>query len=188
MKIDKSKLRTGIWYEDENGNVIETETDEYVDRKNYPEIVIRNVCFPLQVTTRTSFYYTNKDTCKHPLKFRRRTGGWVKGIKGCECKACGKTKVGKSFIPFAFMPWDDGPDTYDGFETHVTLGKFSQKCAVGMVNSGEYTLEEAIVILVNACERCTNVLDYKYGEDGYPEYSEQWKKANTVCEFCKDEK
>ena len=52
-----------------------------------------------------------------------------------------------------------------------------------------FTLGEAIIVYANDCERCMNVLCYKYlnGAEGYPEYSEEWKKCNTVCEWCKDE-
>ena len=44
-------------------------------------------------------------------------------------------------------------------------------------------------ITVTECERCMNVLAYKYlnGKDGYEEYSEEWLKCPTVCQFCKDE-
>ena len=33
-----------------------------------------------------------------------------------------------------------------------------------------------------------NVLLYKYldGKDGYEEFSEEWQKCNTVCDWCKD--
>lgn len=60
---------------------------------------------------------------------------------------------------------------------------------IAMVNSGDYTLEEAIWICSKSCERCMNVLLYKYlnGTDGYEEYSEEWKKCNTECEFCKED-
>ena len=58
---------------------------------------------------------------------------------------------------------------------------------VAMVNSGDYTLEEAIWICAKSCERCMNVLSDKYcGKDGYAEHSEEWEKCNTVCEFCKE--
>ena len=62
-----------------------------------------------------------------------------------------------------------------------------QDCIVAMVNSGDFTLEQAIWVYSNACERCMNVLLYKYlnGSEGYEEYSEEWKKCNTVCDFCK---
>ena len=41
-----------------------------------------------------------------------------------------------------------------------------------------------------SCERCCNVLAYKYlnGKDGYAEYGEEWKKANTECRYCKEVK
>lgn len=60
---------------------------------------------------------------------------------------------------------------------------------VAMVNAGDYTLEEAIWICATCCERCMNALTYKYldGKDGYPEHSEEWKKCNTVCDFCREE-
>ena len=58
-----------------------------------------------------------------------------------------------------------------------------------MVNSGDFTLEQAIYVYANSCERCMNSLLYKYldGKDGYPEYSEEWKKCNTQCDFCINE-
>ena len=49
MKIDKSKLKIGIWYEDENGNRIES-------REEFPEPVTKigaktyHSCFPLEIT------------------------------------------------------------------------------------------------------------------------------------------
>lgn len=68
--------------------------------------------------------------------------------------------------------------------------EWSQRCIVAMVNSGDYTLEEAIYVYCHSCERCMNVLLYKYlnGEEGYEESSEEWIKCNTVCEWCRDEK
>lgn len=59
---------------------------------------------------------------------------------------------------------------------------------MAMVNSGDYTLQEALVVFSTACERCMNVLTYKYlnGADGYEEYSDEWEKCNTECDFCKN--
>ena len=60
---------------------------------------------------------------------------------------------------------------------------------VAMVNSGDYTLEQAIWICATSCERCMNVLSDKYlGRDGYAEYSEEWHRCNTVCNFCEEQK
>lgn len=71
--------------------------------------------------------------------------------------------------------------------THIGTG--NEDVILAMANSGDYTLSEAIGVYANACERCTNVLAYKYlnGTGGYPEYSEEWKKCNTICDFCKGE-
>lgn len=186
MKIDKEKLKLGIWYEDKEGNMYRN--DGYTVGKPNEKVFSYHVCFPTEVNEKVEFFY-DKDNCKHPLKYRKRTHGWIKGIKGCKCNKCGKTKTGKSYIPFVFMKWDEGCDTYTGFTSNTHLGYMSQKCVVAMVNSGDYELDEALVINATACERCMNVLDRKYlgKEHGYEEYSEEWKKCGTVCDFCKDE-
>ena len=80
--------------------------------------------------------------------------------------------------------------TFNHIYTVSTTYGGGQDCIVAMVNSGDFTLEQAIWVYANSCERCMNALAYKYldGKDGYPEYSEEWKKCNTVCDFCRDEK
>lgn len=84
-----------------------------------------------------------------------------------------KNKIGKTFKHLIT------------FNTTYTSGS---DCIVAMVSSGDYTLEQAIWIYANACERCMNALCYKYlnGKEGYPEYSEEWQKCNTVCGFCRE--
>lgn len=185
MNIDKSKLRIGIWYEDDGGNMYKTNEPFEVPNdkcKTY------HTCFPLQVDENIRGIYNNKDTCKHPLKYRKRTHGWVKGVKGCECMKCGKDKVGKLWMPFVFMKWNNGKDSYNIMTGHTTIGSGNEDVILAMANSGDYTLSEAIVVFANACERCMNVLAYNYtnGSDGYAEYSDEWKKANTECNFCKN--
>jgi hypothetical protein len=185
MNIDKKELRLGIWYEDKEGNMYRN--DDYSVEKPNEKIVTRHVCFPTEINERIEQYYSNKDTCRHPLRFRKRTYGWIKGIKGCKCTKCGKEKVGKLYIPFALMKWDNGNDAFPILTTNYHLGKSTRDCVVAMVNSGDYELDEALCIMANSCERCMNVLLYQYlnGKDGYEEYSEEWKKCNTVCDFCK---
>lgn len=75
-------------------------------------------------------------------------------------------------------------------DANTHIGKGNEEVITAMVNSGDYTLSEAILLWARSCERCMNVLAYKYlnGKDGYPEYSEEWKKCNTVCRFCEEEK
>ena len=91
-----------------------------------------------------------------------------------------------------FYKWiSKGNDrTFNHICTFSTTYNSGQDCIVAMVNSGDFTLEQAIYVYANSCERCMNVLAYKYldGKDGYEEYSEEWEKANTVCDFCRKEK
>ena len=72
------------------------------------------------------------------------------------------------------------------FNTHIGGG--NSKLIVNMAASGDYTLNEALLLYANCCERCTNVLAYKYtnGEEGYAEFSDEWEKCGTSCKFCKD--
>lgn len=73
------------------------------------------------------------------------------------------------------------------FEFNTTFNGMAD-VIVAMVNSGDYTLEQAIWICAKSCERCMNVLSDKYlGRDGYAEYSEEWEKCNTKCLFCEGE-
>lgn len=81
---------------------------------------------------------------------------------------------------------------YRGYEHLATFNTgfgAMQDVIIAMVNKGDYTLAEAIVLCATCCERCMNVLAYKYldGKDGYAEYSGEWYRANTICKFCTEE-
>ena len=82
-------------------------------------------------------------------------------------------------------------DGTEGEEYNINchIGSGNEDVIIAMVNSGDYTLSEALMLWSKCCERCMNVLAYKYlnGKDGYKEYSEEWLKCPTVCQFCKDE-
>lgn len=137
MNIDKSKLKLGQWFTDEDGNIIPCHDDELC-----PEgAKYAHVCFPLEV--REEIYKIRED-----------------GHYG------GKDKV----VSFC-----------------TSIGHGNGKLIVAMVNSGDYELDEALAVYANACERCANVLWNKYlpEVDGYPEFSEEWKKCNTECDFCR---
>ena len=87
----------------------------------------------------------------------------------------------------------DGIRTYHGSDHICTMschiGGGNEKAILAMANSGDFTLSEALAWWASACERCTNAMIWEYtnGEDGYPEYGEEWQKCNTVCEWCKTE-
>lgn len=136
MKIDKSKLPCGIWYEDEQGNII-----PFNEGTRPPEeAVSMHVSFPLEVREEVWFSKSKRE--------------------------------------------DGKPDIT--WSTHIGGG--NQDVILAMANSGDYTLAEAMALYASCCERCANVLAYKYlnGKDGYAEYSNEWKKSNTVCRYCKE--
>ena len=138
MKIDKSKLKMGLWYEDEDGNFIAYSGDTV----DHPENVRSyHVSWPLEVREEVWFLNDGKREGKPDITWRTHIGGG------------------------------------------------NQNVLLAMANSGDYTLSEAIAVWANACERCMNVLAYKYlnGSDGYPEYSDEWKKCHTRCAYCREE-
>ena len=159
MKINYDKLNKKFWFEDANGNEISKE------QIKDGEIAYYRSCFPLELNDRCDEY------CYHPqnpiIKFLcRKSHRFYKWIsKGKE----------RTFKPI--------------FTSRTSYG-CGQDCIVAMVNSGDFTLEQAIWVYANSCERCMNVLLYKYlnGKDGYEEYSEEWEKCNTICDFCREER
>jgi hypothetical protein len=57
--------------------------------------------------------------------------------------------------------------------------------AIANDDDNAFMLDDAIMVATIACERCMNVLSYKYDLGwGYPEYSDEWKECGTECVFC----
>lgn len=182
MKIDKEKHLKTLWYEDENGNVIPND-EELCE----PEGAVYQISRFPRILTTTYLKLIKRDDvdkCKHPRKYIIPTYGWKDGIIGRECKLCHGTQVKKK--------WHFWPKKWDAcgareiFSGHSSWN--NEKTILAMVNSGDFTLSEAIIVYAESCERCMNALIFKYtnGEDGYAEYSEEWQKCGTSCKFCDD--
>lgn len=76
----------------------------------------------------------------------------------------------------------------DKTSTEVMQGHstWSEDLVLAMVESGDFTLSESIIVASESCGRCLNALYYQYGlEDGFPEGSKEWRETNTECNFCK---
>lgn len=183
MKISKEQLKT-FWYEDEVGNRIEWPDDRVDAPENAAYYITR---FPKMLITQYNrlIRQIDVDKCRHPRRHIKSTYGWVDGIVGRECELCHGTQIKKK--------WHFWPKKW---EAHGSRPAFSfnttwndEKIILAMANSGDFTLSEAIIVYASACERCMNVLAHKYsnGVDGYAEYSEEWQKCNTECQFCRGE-
>lgn len=161
MKIDLSKMRLS-WWEDERGNVLELEENRLPTEKEREKYCFYHSSFPCKITHEISLYDYNPKGIQKLLIRLPFIGRRV------------KDKIGKTFRDICTIN-----STYRG----------GSDCIVAMVNSGDYTLEQAIWVYANACERCMNVLCFKYlnGKDGYEEYSEEWQKCGTTCDFCGSE-
>lgn len=160
MNIDLSKMRH-FWYEDAQGNVLDLEHPDDLTSEQIKRPVIYHSEFPCQFCHDISIYDYHPEGLQKWLIKLPWIGNRIKASLRKTYKHVGTIRT-----------------TYSG----------GADCIVAMVNSGDYTLEQAIWVYCHACERCMNVLAYKYlnGEDGYPENSDEWKQCNTLCDFCKE--
>lgn len=180
MNTTKCKARSGIWYEDKDGNYLGTEPIEGA--------YTYHVCFPLEVTEHVYIYHNEKEkrTCKHKRRCLQKDRDIIKGYKGRTCISCGCSQVRKWWQPWG-RRWDEGTNTTPLIDFNTHIGSGNDDVILAMVSSGDYRLSEALAVWASACERCMNALAWKYtnGQDGYEEFSEQWEKAGTCCDLCK---
>ena len=163
MKIDLTKHRMHHWFEDEDGNVYDAMSYDLPNKDWFSYHVINTCVYSEDV---------DSYTC-HP-EYLHENNLFYKAL------LC--------FKPF--YRWMQKRHRKEKTFKRICSGQVhygNEDCIVAMVNSGDYTLSEAIFVYCNACERCANVLAYKYlnGEHGYEEYSDEWKKCNTVCDWCR---
>lgn len=166
MNIDLSKLENH-WFEDENGNIYDSlieELPENIDYYTYHCIKPLIYTEPID-----SFTY-------HPEHLHNDNSLYQAMLHF------------KWFYNFMFrrMKRKKYPKTFKNLITFNTTVN-NEKLLIAMVLSGDYSLSEAVYIYATACERCLNVLENKYLDMGYEEYSEEWKKCNTSCIFCENE-
>ena len=161
MNIDLTKLRH-FWWEDEQGNVLEESPNAVPNEKQKEKYRYYHSEFPCQISHQICVYDY------HPKGIQKLL------IKLPIISKTVKRKIGK---------------TFRNVGTFNTTYNSGGDCIVAMVNSGDYTLEQAIWVFANSCERCMNALCFKYlnGKEGYEEYSDEWVKCHTVCDFCKED-
>ena len=160
MNINKKDLDRHFWYEDINGNIIDKESVRNMDSVTYHSL------FPLEITEHIDEY------CWHP---KTKLHKFLCKFKPAREYLRKKYRTKKTFKHIC--------------DCNCHIGGGNQEVILAMVNSGDYTLAQALRLYSQSCERCMNVLAYKYldGKDGSVEYSDEWKKANTVCDFCRED-
>lgn len=169
MKIDLTELKRGHWFEDTDGNVYDAMSDKLPKGIDY--FVYKSV-FPCEYKEDITVFtyhpeHRNEENSFYQAMLHFR---WFYKWMQKRMKKRGDNKTFK-LIGSCNTTYNDG------------------ELILAMCNSGDYTLEEAIYIHTHSCERCLNVLSYKYldKKDGYAEHSEEWEKCNTVCKFCENE-
>lgn len=185
MIIKPEHLETH-WYEDEKWNRVPHDMNKVKEPEEARYYV------SVKVLTVTDTYYKivrqeDVDKCKHPKRYRRFDNGLMKGYKGRICDLCGGTQTRKWYEPWGKKWEKSGLIKFFTGNTHI--GRGNADVIIAMVNSGDYDLQDAILVFAKSCERCMNVLLRKYlGEkEGYEEYSAEWFMCGTSCQFCQDD-
>ncbi|MHA2427141.1 MAG: hypothetical protein ACXADB_03825 [Candidatus Hermodarchaeia archaeon] len=195
MKIDVDKLHT-LWYENSDG-------EKWIPGDGPPGdepegFIYQHSQFP-GVLSHNCLKITQENEvrgCSHPEEYVISTYGWVDGIVGRRCRECWGTQTKEEDAEWPDEWCHDGSrEIFTGrssWSSDIVLAmtRPSMKERIVSLCRGHwnkvYALEQAIIIAANSCERCINSLGYQYGlKWGYPEYSEEWGKANTVCDFCR---
>jgi hypothetical protein len=180
--IKPEHLRT-LWYEDVDGNDLGEPNYETLEEPTGAKYQVSRFPSQLTETWLQLIDQADVDTCLHPEEHIRKTYGWVDGVEGRECVLCHGTQV-KDIDE----PWPDDWEGYGSREAMVGHMGWPEDLALAIANSGDFSLGESIIISATACERCTNAMAHDYGlEWGYKEFSEEWEKSGTICEFCDPE-
>ena len=181
MKIKKEHLKT-LWLEDENGNDLGEPDYKNIKVNKNAEYQVSRFTNVLRTSFLKLIKQNDVDKCNHPRKHIKQTYGWIDGVYGRECALCGGTQTRGKWHLWP-KKWTGG-----GSKTIVSFNSsWSEDLVLSIANSGDYSLSEAIIIAATFCERCMNVLAYKYGLDwGYEEGSKEWQGVGTSCQFCED--
>lgn len=195
----------GRRFQDENWNNLVPEIDDNGWIAKIPENAKYKIeCTPTTIEERHYELFTKEGVkeCDHPMRDRTvkyqeignySEDGELISTNMREKHMCRKCNGSYIYNPSTGISseWSLECSERYTFSSNTHLGRESQKCVAAMVLSGDFTLEEAMYVLGNCCERCMNVLIYHYlgGEyidDGYPEYSGEWHICGTECRFCED--
>lgn len=137
------------------------------------------------------------DNCSHNKSNIVPTYGWIVGIEGRKCNICNGSQT-KNVTD----SWPEKWNAHGSISVMVGNNGYHGPLVIAMVNPylkqwlkalkrnklklpKKYNLHDAIRIAADSCERCLNVLLYRYGiDDGYLEQSDEWYRAGTSCDFC----
>lgn len=196
MKIDISKLYT-LWYEDENANKY-TNIKDYMTEfyhNNY-DIKYQHSESPNTITHNCLrlIKQPDVDKCKHSNT--KPTYGWIEGIEGRKCLDCHGSQTrrvddewsnhwnGSGSISIFTGTTSYSPDLVLAM-SRPSLSEILKSMLRGYFFNKKYTFNNAVLIAARSCEKCVNSLGYKYGLNwGYKEYSDEWNKSSTSCNFC----
>ena len=195
MIIDTSKLHE-LWYENDKGEKFIPDLTGNMPPEPPKGFIYIHSRFPTILHTNINYMVEKNKVaaCPHKKDHVISTYGWIDGIEGRECRYCKGTQVkGVHYprpwfwparFPWFHKPWPKKWDAYGSRPLMDFENGYPEDVVIHLLGKG-YSLSHAILIAATACERCINVLTNEINpENGYLEYSNEWKKAKTTCQFC----
>lgn len=179
-ELDLEPARRRLWLENEAGDIWVPDYENGKDTA--PDgFIYWHSRFPCELNHQIYRFVLQDevDACDHPEENVHATGGWVDGIEGRKCDACGGSQTRNTG-----EPWPDKWEATGQRELMNMGSTYSEDLALALVNKG-LTLSEAIVVAATCCEACMNVLAHECGLDwGYEHGSKEWHDCGTSCHFC----
>ena len=187
-----------LWMENEKGDRLIPDLRGDMPPHTPNEYIYQFSRFPRQLTENMLMLITEEEVsaCSHPKT--REDLGLIEGLEGRICLHCGGSQVKGIGNPWP-TEWRSGGSTSIGsmnssFSADLVLAMTRptneeiQKAEQRGHTIVPVDLDRAILFAGTACERCMNVLLWRFGcDDGYEEGSPAWVRSNTCCELCEDE-
>jgi len=174
MIIDVSKLHT-LWLENDEGEIWVYPEGECPGSEPKGFIYQHSMfTHMLNHNVLRSVVPEEVEACDHDPTFIKRTGGWIDGLKGRECMKCCGSQTADEDGEWPEKWQSHGSRSFmggsSGFppELALALARPSLKQRLIAASRGffflkTYPMDVAIRIAADNCERCLNVLLYKYG-------------------------
>ena len=197
LALDMGAPLPTLWYENEGGKkFIPDLTLDYPADQIPKGFKYQFSRFPRTLTETMLKLVTEGDVeaCAHTDI--RPDRGLIDGLEGHICNLCGGSQTKNIGEPWSDK-WTSGGSIHIGdmntsYPASLVLAmtRPTSEEALKAAERGHYIapvdLERAILCAATACERCLNVLLWRYGcDDGYEEGSPEWIRSNTSCELCK---
>lgn len=196
--IDMNAELPILWLENEAGDVVVPDLTGDMPPNTPKGFIYQHSRFPRTLVHNCLKMVTEEEvnTCAHEEVLADH--GLIEGLEGRICRMCGGSQTKDAGAPWP-AEWKSGGsrDMFSGSSTYPTALVLAmvRPSPEEIAKAGErghqiepMDFERAILFAGTSCERCMNVLLWRYGcDDGYEEGSPDWERSNTSCKLCEKE-